>query len=178
MNLLISPHNDDETLFAAFTCIREKPLIAVITESYIQPSRGETGCSAETRLNESKEAARILGCPLISLGLRDDTLTEDDVRRVLRKFSGFDKIYAPAIQGGNPQHDMIGRVAKNIFSDCIWYTTYTKNELYTTGITEVIPTEEEVHIKNMALDCYKSQLVLNSTRPHFEAVRGKSEWLI
>ena len=175
MNLAIIPHNDDEGLFLAYTCMREKPLVLVITDSHIQPNRGEVVCSAEERWQESVEACKILGCPVIRIGLRDDTLTEDDVRTALKRFSGFDKVYAPAIQGGNPQHDMIGKVAKELFN-VIEYTTYTKTELWTKGNIEIIPTQEEMDLKNKALLCYISQVNLPSTRPHFEAVKNKSEF--
>ena len=47
--LFLAPHDDDQILFGAFTCIRLKPDILVVTDSYIQPNRGETGCSAEER---------------------------------------------------------------------------------------------------------------------------------
>jgi len=33
MKLLLSPHNDDECLFAAYTLMREKPLVIVVTDS-------------------------------------------------------------------------------------------------------------------------------------------------
>lgn len=179
-SLLLSPHNDDSELFCAYTAIREKPLIVVITDSYIQPNRGDIGCDADTRWQESVEAAKILGCPIIRVGLRDDTLTEDDIRRACEKFAGFDKVYIPAEQGGNTQHDSISKIAKVVFGDsCIQYTTYTKTELWTKGDIEVIPTEEEKELKRKALMCYQSQINLTSTRPHFQAVMGgKSEWLL
>ena len=175
MKLFISPHNDDEALFGAYTLMREKPLVVIMTDSWIQPGRGETGCSADERWKESVAGCSVLGCPVIRMGLRDDTLTEDDIRRTLGQFGGFDGIYAPAVQGGNRQHDMIGRVAKEIWPECKQYTTYTKTELWTQGSIEMIPTEEEKERKIRALECYQSQLRIN--RPHFDAVVNKSEWL-
>lgn len=178
MNLFLAAHNDDESLFGAFTLIREKPLVAVVTDSYIQPNRGDIGCSAEQRWQETQQALDILGCSGFRCGLRDDSLTEDSVKEVLKRFHGFQKVYAPAIQGGNWQHDFISKVASEVFKEVIYYTTYTKTELWTKGNIEIIPTQEEINLKNKALDCYKSQINLGSTRPHFEAVRGKSEWLL
>jgi LmbE family N-acetylglucosaminyl deacetylase len=179
MKLLISPHDDDQHLFASFTCIRERPLVVVVTDSYIQPNRGEKGCSAEERHEESRRACEITGCPLITLGLRDDRLLEEDVRAAFHKFFGFKVVYAPTVQGGNWQHDLIGRIAREVWgASCIGYPTYTKTELYTTGTEEIRPTAEENSMKNRALDCYVSQLRLGSTAPHFAAVRNRSEWLI
>jgi len=178
-SVIISPHNDDESLFAAYTCIRERPLIVVVTDSYIQPNRGDRGCSAQERFEETCRAGSIMGCPVISLGLRDDTLDVELVQRALSKIRGFGTVYAPAIQGGNWQHDLIGKCALEVFGEGVrQYTTYTKTELWTKGNIEIVPTEEEKAIKNKALACYQSQLNLNSTRPHFIAVINKSEWLM
>lgn len=179
-SILISPHNDDETLFGAFTLIREKPLVLSVTDSWIQPNRGDRGCSADERWQETVEACKVLGCPVTRGQIRDDALTVENTRELLERFRGFVRVYIPAIQGGNWQHDLISRVAQDVFgSACVQYTTYTKTELWTKGNIEIIPTEEEYQMKLKALGCYQSQLNLNSTRPHFAAVvEGRSEWLI
>lgn len=176
-NIFLAPHNDDEALFGAFTLIRKKPLVVVITDSHIQPNRGDIGCDAETRRQETINACAIAGCPVVFLGIKDTELTEDLLRERLRPFNP-ETVYAPAIQGGNAQHDITGRVAKELFGEnCKFYTTYTKTELYTEGTYEIKPVHDELEIKDRMLACYKSQLALPSTKPHFEAVRGKSEWL-
>lgn len=178
-SILISPHDDDSHLFASFTLLREKSIVVVITDGYIQFNRGDIGCSAEVRAEETRTACEVTGNPVIRLGLKDSELDEASLLKALQRLSGFETVYTPAIQGGNWQHDLISKVAKEVFGNkCIEYTTYTKTELWTKGNTEIIPTQEEIELKNKALDCYKSQLNLGSTRPHFEAVRGKSEWLI
>src|SRR3990167_7872552 len=144
MKLFISPHNDDETLFGAFTLMHEKPLVLIVTDSYIQPNRGDKGCSARERREETSKAMKLLGCPVFFAGLRDDVLTNIDVISLLISFEGFERVYAPAVQGGNVHHDMIGNVASQVFGDrLIQYTTYTKTELWTPGNIEVIPTKEE-----------------------------------
>ena len=179
MNLFIAPHNDDEALFGAFTLMREKPLVVVVTDSYIQPNRGEVGCSARERREETSKAMKLVGCPVYFAGIRDDIIDNMDVINLLCSLEGFEKVYAPAIQGGNPQHDMIGNMAIQVFGDkLVQYTTYTKTELWTPGNIEIVPTEEEKDLKNKMLDCYTSQINLRATAPHFLAVRNKSEWLI
>lgn len=178
MNLLISPHDDDQALFASFICQREKPLVVIVTDSWIQPIRGEIGCDAETRAKETLAACKILGCPVVRLGIRDDICNEWMLTQRLKQFQNFDKIYVPALQGGHYHHDLVNQVAKKVFGNVLEYTTYTKTEFHTTGKTEFKPTPEELEIKNQALECYQSQLNLGSTRPHFMAIRGKSEWIL
>lgn len=176
--ILISPHDDDSALFCAFTCLREKPLIVVVTDAYIQDNRGEKGCDAITRARESEEAHKILGCETLRLGIRDDEINEEIVEIMFKTLEA-DKVYAPALQGGNPHHDTISRIAKKVFGDkVIFYTTYTPTELWTKGDIEVIPTQRELNLKNRALTCYHSQINLPATRPHFLAILGRSEFLI
>ena len=181
MNLFLSPHNDDETLFGAFTLLRDKPLVLVITDGWIQYNRGDLGCHADIRRAETLRAMEILGCSVAFSGIKDTELNAGNLAARLEPFKhlGFEKIYAPAIQGGNPQHDTIGKVASEIFADKLHaYTTYTKTELWTKGSIEIVPTPEEKELKEKALWCYQSQIKLPATRPHFEAVMDKSEWLI
>lgn len=179
MRIALIPHNDDESLFLSYTLIREHPLVLVCLDSFIQPLRGDKGCSAEERRQETINACELLGCPVAFLGIKDTELTPEILELRLKPFvQDWEKVYAPAIQGGNPQHDIVGTVARKIFPSITRYTTYTKTELWTQGTTEVIPTEEEKTLKTKALNCYKSQLYLPSTRPHFLAVINKSEWLI
>jgi LmbE family N-acetylglucosaminyl deacetylase len=178
VKLLLSPHDDDNALFAAFTCMRERPLVIVCLDSHIQPNRGELGCSPIQRAAETKAAAEVLGVDIFRLGLSDATATEATIEaQLLAGFSSTnDIVYAPAEQGGNIHHDMIARVARRVFGrHVVEYTTYTKTELWTRGEAEVIPTDAELQRKHHALGFYESQIRVN--RPHFDAVLGKSEWL-
>lgn len=175
-HLFISPHDDDNVLFGAFTCIREKPTVMVVLDSYIQPARGEQGCSAEERAKETTDANDILGCAVERLGIHDDEVTEEILEAHLKTYDVYDVVYAPALQGGNPHHDMISRVCDKVFgSRVMHYTTYEKTKLWTRGVTEIVPTPKELEIKNRALACYVSQIAIN--KPHFDAVEDKSEWL-
>lgn len=175
--LFLSPHDDDQTLFGAFTCLRHHPDVLVVLDSYIQPNRGEIGCDAPTRAGETLAANRILGCETIRLNLRDDIATQEEIQEELTVYRDqYDIVYAPAYQSGNIHHDMVNLSAYRVFGNkVIEYTTYTKTELWTKGNVEIVPTEEELRLKNEALDCYKSQISINL--PHFQAVYGKSEWL-
>jgi LmbE family N-acetylglucosaminyl deacetylase len=176
MTIALSPHNDDSELFLAFTLMREKPLVIVCTDGFIQGNRGDPITWLQRR-NESLAAAKILGVEVIFLGIKDTELTYENLKEKLLYFKP-DKVYAPAVQGGNAQHDLVGQVATSLFPNVIQYTTYTKTELWTKGSIEIIPTSQELNLKHQALQCYQSQLNLAATRPHFEAVLGRSEWYV
>jgi len=175
-SLFLAPHNDDEALFGAYTLLRERPLVMIVTDGWIQFNRGDN-ITAKQRREETLEALRLLRCPVYFAGLRDDMLDEWQLKRLFVDFRNFDAVYAPAIiENGNEQHNLIGRIAKLQFSNLIPYMTYSKTDLWKHGSREIVPTEMEIKIKNAALDCYKSQINLPATRPHFDAVRGRSEW--
>ncbi len=175
MKLFISPHSDDAVLFGAFTLMREKPLVLTVTDSFIQSNRGDD-ITWEQRRQEDISAMQILGCSIIFGGLRDDIIDEWGVNHLLEKFANFDTIYAPAVQGGNPQHDLIGKIAKEVFGDKVkQYSTYANGEWFTTGTEEVTGDHE---LKNKALECYRSQINLPATAPHFEGAGGRPEWFI
>lgn len=179
--IIISPHDDDSILFTGILAQRTKAIHVIVTDSYLQPLRGEAGCSAEERARETAEACKILGCSYGRLKIPDNEITEEKVLSAFEKLELMlaDVVYAPAVQGGNPHHDIVARAAMQMFhGQLVQYTTYTPGQLYTTGTQEIIPTPEEMQRKIQALSCYQSQLRLNSTRPHFDAVLGKSEWLI
>ena len=177
MNILFSPHNDDEVLFACYTLLREKPLVVICTDSYIQYNRGD-GITAEQRREETRQAMKVLDLPVYFAGIRDDQATEEDFVDLMKKFNVNGNVYAPAVQGGNKHHDMVGNAAAKVFKWLTRYTTYTKTELWTKGTLEVVPNEIEASLKRRALACYESQYNLPSTKPHFLAVMDKTEWLL
>lgn len=182
MKLFISPHPDDETLFGAFTLMREKPLVVIATDSYIQQNRGDN-ITPQQRFQESVNAMKILGCPIVRLGIRDDIANELALIDKLACFKNFDKVYAPGLQGGNPVHDMVALASEKVFKshpgvEFIQYSTYAKGEWKTVGSKEIIPTDEEAKTKLQALTCYVSQIELPSTTQHFEEARKGSEWYL
>ena len=180
-SVFFAPHNDDAELFACYTLLREKPLVVQVTDSWIQPNRGDVGCDANTRWEETKKAMEILGCPVIRLGMKDFELDYQFFGSfLLQSMSGFDTVYAPAIQEGNPQHDLISRACQAVFKDkCKLYSTYEKGIWFSKGDVEIVPTEEEYELKKKALSMYKSQLNLPSTAPHFAAaIEAKNEYFV
>jgi LmbE family N-acetylglucosaminyl deacetylase len=178
MKLFLAPHNDDETLFGAFTLLRKKPLVVVVTDSWQQFLRTEGKITADQRWQETVEALKVLGCPAFRMGLRDDAIDIKTLKDRLQRFSGLSGVFAPAVQGGNPIHDMVAQAALDVFGDVKQYSTYAANQFYTPGKEEVLPSPEELERKEAALGCYHSQIELPATAGHFQAVKGKSEWFI
>ena len=178
MKLLLSPHNDDECLFAAYTLMREKPLVIVVTDSDAHLAERVT---AHERREESRRACELLGVPVVFLGLKDGTLEHQkaELKRRLEPFASqpWTHIYAPAIQGGHKDHDALGEVVSLIFSPVSYYATYAAGECFTPAGIEITPTQEEIARKNRALDCYPSQIRLARDKSRFESVRGRSEYL-
>jgi len=198
-SLLLSPHDDDSALFAAFTCQRVHPTVVIVADSHVQSARGETGCSALERAAETAAAHEILGCPVIRCGLRDDDLTLEQIIGALRRLplpKGEGRgegegsaqnpnvlVFTPALEGGHPQHDLVTIAAAEVFGvhrlRC--YSTYSQHsryfsvDLHPIGTEEIEWTRDEYERKERALSCYSSQLRVNPQ--HFEAVRGRSEWL-
>ena len=179
--ILLSPHCDDESLFCSFTLMRLHPLVIICTESFIQYERGDISCNAETRRKETIEAMKLAGCPVVFLGIRDTELREEILRERLQYFNP-ETIYIPAVhEGGNEQHNLVGKVALELFgrNNVERYCTYIRGDFnIVQGGWEIKPTHPEMELKNKMLDCYKSQLQLPSTAPHFAAVKNKSEYLI
>ena len=176
MKLLLSPHNDDECLFAAYTLMREKPLVIIVTDSDLAE-----GITAQQRREESTRACELLGVPVVFLGLKDGLLQQQkaELKRRLEPFASqpWSHVYAPAIQGGHRDHDAVGEVVSTMFSPVSYYATYAAGECFTPAGREIKPSLEEVDRKNRALDCYPSQIRLARTESRFDVVRGRSEYL-
>ena len=180
-SILISPHNDDETLFAAYTLQRHKPQVIVVTDSFIQYERGQTDITAHRRREETRQACRVLGLePPVFLGLGDDGLerTIDALREyVFRRYADDTIMFVPACQGGNVQHDLIWNwLVMDPPLKYVEYATYANGEFYTplAGGVELVPTEEEYQLKLKAIACYESQ----SWQGHVKAViDARSEWV-
>ena len=166
--ILLSPHNDDESLFCAYTIMRMKPLVVVVFDSYIQD-----WTTKEERRKETEEAMKMLGAEVMFLGLNDKTATEEDVKQALAKLPDAE-VFAPT--GSHKHHNMIGRLAERRWKTVVLYTTYDGDALHVKGRVEIVPTKKEIEVKNKALDCYKSQLIKN--KPHFDAVRGGNEYYV
>lgn len=181
MKVLLGIHDDDLHLFSCFSAIRTAALAVICMDSHIQPNRGEQGCGPEERAAETAAACAITGNEVLRLGLRDDTVTQEQIEEkflALRDTLPITEIYGPALHAeGNVHHNMVAIAADRVWGTAVKrYTSYSRHNLYETGDVEIVPTAEELELKEKALACYVSQLRINGA--HFEAVRGKSEWLL
>lgn len=162
MTILISPHPDDAVLFASYIIQREKPLVVTITHSTLQGNNGNE------RAMEDYRAMRILNAPICFLGIDEDKLTEEILEEKLNDYIiDGSMVYIPSYEkNGNPQHNLVNKVAKKIFWNTKEYKTYTGLEDRTIG-KEIIPTPEELELKKRAMACYKTQIENQPTAHYF-----------
>jgi LmbE family N-acetylglucosaminyl deacetylase len=177
VNLLLAPHNDDETLFCSFTIQRDFPLVVIVFDSYVQEKRGNP-VTWQQRRGESVRALKVFGhCASWNphfVGVRDD---EDlDAQQVATQLEGFvepiERVFAPAIEpNGHAQHNAVGAAA-----DLLWpgrvthYLTYTRGKGKSTSANRVaIQDGEWIRRKLRALACYESQINIArlGCREHF-----------
>lgn len=178
MNLFLSPHNDDETLFGAYIIQTWHPLVLIVTDSYIQSERGEKNCDKDTRIAESTAAMKILGASVEFLHIPDKSFTEDILTYALQNYQqGIDTVFTPAIEGGNPIHDAVGRIAGKLYPNVRYYSTYSKTRLYPEGREKVEASEYMKAMKFRALACYHSQIALDTTSIFF-TTPYKDEFLV
>jgi len=164
VRLLLSPHFDDETLFAGLICIRERPLVLFCFDG--APRHG----SFDVRWREAQEATRVLGCDALALREIYETLEE--------RLSVFDPEHVWASlpeEGGNADHNFVGEIAERLWPGRVsFYATYTDE-----GRSEVgypVPADPEwVQRKREAMACYESQLAHPYTAPHFSAELAEYE---
>jgi len=175
-NLLLAPHSDDESLFASYIILRYKPLVLVVTDAYKHEEKFGESRGIIVRRKETEAAMKILGAEVEFLGIPDNTLYLDNLEVNLEDYPCEGKVFAPAKQGGNKNHDVVSDAAAKVYRDrVVYYSTYSKNDLTPRGKVALIPTPAEEQLKREALFCYKTQTALNPH--HFDAVRGKPEYI-
>lgn len=169
-SVFLAPHNDDETLFAAYTLLRERPRVFVVFRSAKQEAVGITWAERES---ETDAALQILGCAYSQWEYPDDVLASE-LRPFLEERLGrlaktHETCFAPAVEeGGHEQHNLVGEAALAAFgaSRVRPYLTYRRGYGKTVG-DEVVPEPAEVAKKLRALACYESQIREPSCRPWF-----------
>ena len=183
MKLFLSPHNDDECLFAALhTHAREA------SRDYRHRQRRaalRSGVSPPTNVEESRRACELFRCARClprtkrrHVGTREKA----DLKRRLEPFASqsWIHVYAPAIQGGHNDHDALGDVVSLMFFPSeLYYANYAEERSLRPKEEKMNTTQgkEKSDRKNRALDCYPSQMRLPQNKRHFEAVRGRPEYL-
>ena len=193
MKLAVIPHNDDEAIWCSFTLMKERPMVVIVFDSYVQVQRGNPGADAQTRRFETLHALLELGLientdvhpsQVTFLGLRDDAPDYGYLRAWLkqRRDDGqFDCIICPAWeQDGHEQHNGVARVCRDLWpaEQRTEYLTYTRTggrsraivdqeKMCLTPGVEVIPTPDMIGRKHRALACYKSQMEVENCRSWF-----------
>ncbi len=159
MKILLTPHADDETLFACYTLLREKPLVVLCLPG------AERHGAFDVRLGEFVAAMKILDCPWVNLADDDDP---DRLERALGQHEA-EHVYAPLPEpDGNTDHNLVGNLAAILWPDVVtFYTTYTSDSRSTLG-RKVSYEPDWPGLKRKALACYHSQQTNRSTRAHFE----------
>jgi LmbE family N-acetylglucosaminyl deacetylase len=178
-SVLLSPHNDDESLFAAFLAMRHDPTVVICFRSHIQEKRGTRIVWSE----REAETSAALDCLGISaweqweyLDTGDDAFAiATDIHRLSEEY---EHCFAPAIEaGGHEQHSLIGMLALIFFGPerLTQYLTYTRHGGRSTQGTEVEYDPWMVKAKLEALACYGSQILEMTCTEHF--VRGLKEYV-
>lgn len=174
MKLLLAPHDDDETLFAAYTCIRHRPVVITCLRSFVEASWPD-GPTWEEREPESAAACAILGCWQVHLPYPDDAPPWDEVRAAIASYGPADVVWAPLPEepGGHPHHNAIGEMARELFPGRVaFYSTYRHVLGKTTRGTLVEPEPGWEQVKRRAMACYVTQ----ATHPNTQA--AFNEWAI
>lgn len=181
-SVFLSPHNDDEVLFGAFTLLRENPHVVTVLRSVKQSA----DVSSVMREEETRNALSVLGVTSYEQwGAQDVNPDWKWVRFAIADLAPrFKHCYAPYPEfqeHGYPpgtscppgygvyHHDVIGYLAESAFGyeNVTFYKTYTKFGGRVTSGTEVEYEPEWLLLKLKALACYESQIKLASTAPHF-----------
>ncbi len=173
MKIFLSPHNDDEVLFGAFSIMRERPLVIVVYDSYVQGNRG-ADVTVHQRRRETRAALSELNAnePCF-LGLRDDkAYTPADVAFRLRSVvdidQTFDVVYSPMYDtDGHEQHNIVARAAGLLATPHhVRYSTYTRGGGRQVTPNEVLPLDGSmIARKHRALACYESQMSMDAKHP-------------
>jgi SAM-dependent methyltransferase len=157
--LLLSPHSDDETLFAAFTVIRYRPHVVVCFGS-----AGDYG-DTKVRTNETRQAVGLLGGHFADQWDGNDLeqrMTELD--KVLRP----GRVFAPSPRSSHREHREVADVATKVFGMRVTrFHTYDEGGKVRRGVPVAFEQEWVVR-KRRAMDCYRTQLAHPRARKFFE----------
>jgi len=171
--VFLSPHNDDETLFGAFTILGDRPRVIVCFRSVVQAQ--QYGIPHAVREAETAEALRCLGLEgyeqwTISDAQPDWVRLHDQIAQIEASV-----IYAPLPEAdGNAQHNRVGLMAAKLHGKGLYYATYTTKGKSREG-RRVVFEPRWPWLKMKALACYQSQATLPSTYDHF--LRDQYEYL-
>lgn len=182
--LVLEPHNDDSTLFAFWTIMREHPRVMTCFRSYRMGERGypEPRVDMHTRERESAAAMAIANVAWEQIIL-PDTLPGAQLHAglvdVLKNLDFTPShVYVPTPHDdGHPQHNIVAYAAFEVFQGIpvTLYCTYTNGRERMIGTREVEFDRAWIKYKFLALACFDSQLRHPSISHHFTD-HGLREW--
>ena len=111
MNLLLSPHNDDEALFASYTVIRERPHVVVChraAHGYGDPDEREA---------ESRAAVEILGGTFEQRDIPSDDNYLHSALVAMDRIWEPARVWAPNMDTSHADHALLACVALDVFGD-------------------------------------------------------------
>jgi LmbE family N-acetylglucosaminyl deacetylase len=170
--LLIAPHADDESLFAAYLAQRYAAHVHVVydegRESELSLATTWLGCGYSQGNVPKGSSADVVEASLI--GLRDPSGADD-----------WERVIVPAVEdSGHEEHNLVGELALTTFSDVelIRYSTYAPRGIRMTWNVETFP-DQPVHVarKLAALSCYRTQIEDPATAPWFYSLLDMREWI-
>lgn len=158
MILVLSPHNDDETLFAAFTILRYQAHVIVC-----HGSAGDYGRS-EDRMMESAQAVATLGGTFEQWDVPsgDANLLHSKLATGVER-PNVQWVFAPDKHASHPDHRLLAEVAADLFKGKLTtYHTYADQRRVTPlsvgyGRAVEIGHPSWVHRKIRALSSYTTQ---------------------
>lgn len=164
--IFLAPHNDDETLFGAYTIMRYHPLVVVVFRSEMQEEL--FGIRAAVREAETHDAMAELHhlawkqWPYPDDGKTSDAALAEAMDALIGARDG--PIWAPAVtERGHRDHNQVGRVAAALFPEVTHYMTYDYGGEKQRG-KPVHPEPAWIAFKLRALACYRSQIVFGPNR--------------
>lgn len=177
--IVLAPHGDDETLFAAYACVRERAHVIICSQDADIEVR-------QKRSLETTRAIEILGCSHHEWQMPVDRFNIDRAREWMEAWNSSslvasvpDRVYAPMVHPeGHEQHNLIGQLALEVFGidKLVSYSTYAPRGQRQRDGVEWPATPDEIARKLAALSCYRSQIENPSTRPWFYELLDLREW--
>lgn len=169
-HLLLSPHNDDEALFASYICLRHRPRVLVALSGATPTRRWMV--EPEVRAAESAAAMDVLGCDFEHLGYPVDIDDWTPVRERLAAEEP-DHVWAPLPElGGHRHHNRLSEIAVQLWPGRVsFYSTYHIVDGWPERSVVGDPVAVDDgwdDLKRRALACYPSQSEAKGTAMHFE----------
>lgn len=181
MNAIVfAPHGDDEVLFAAYACMRERAHVIVCSQDADPAIR-------QRRSLETMRAIEILGCSHHEWQMSADEMDWEKAREWMEPWNSSalvaslpNRIYAPLTHSeGHEQHNRIGELAGSVFGEkVVYYSTYAPRGQRQREGVERVPTPDEISRKLSALACYRTQIENPATRPWFFDLLDLREWYV